>query len=63
MLNVRGFFDPLLAWIDHALTEGFLRIKHRDLLMVDDDPARLIERLVSAPEPVAVTKWVRPEER
>ncbi|MFQ3593117.1 MAG: TIGR00730 family Rossman fold protein [Gemmataceae bacterium] len=63
LLNVRGFFNPLLSWIDHALQEGFLRAKHRDLLLVDDDPERLVQRLVTAPEPIPVTKWVRPEER
>ena len=63
LLNVQGFFDPLLTWIDQAVREGFLRPKHRDLLLVDAEPERLVQRLVSAPEPQPVTKWVRPEER
>ncbi len=45
LLNVAGFFDGLLAWLDHAGREGFLKPKHRDLLAVDDDADRLLHRL------------------
>lgn len=45
LLNVDGFFDPLVGYIDHCVTEGFIRTKHRELLVVDDDPARLLDRL------------------
>src|SRR5438105_3476653 len=47
MLNVGGFFDPLLAWIDRAVEEGFLRAQHRGLLVVNDDPEALLDVLVS----------------
>jgi uncharacterized protein (TIGR00730 family) len=33
LVNVAGFFDPLLAWLDHAVREEFLRPKHRALLL------------------------------
>jgi uncharacterized protein (TIGR00730 family) len=33
LVNVAGFFDPLLAWLDRAVHEGFLRPKHRQLLL------------------------------
>jgi uncharacterized protein (TIGR00730 family) len=45
LLNVAGFFDPLLAWIDRSLAEGFLRPEHRRLLLVSESPARLLEQL------------------
>lgn len=63
MLNICGFFDPLLQWMDRAVVEGFLRPSHRELLWIEDDPARLIDRLLSVPAPEVKTKWVRPEER
>jgi uncharacterized protein (TIGR00730 family) len=47
LLNVAGYFDGLLAWLDHAGHEGFLRSKHRDLLTVDVDAERLLDRLGS----------------
>src|SRR5262245_60647791 len=31
LLNVGGFFTPLLTWLDHMVSEGFLRPKHREL--------------------------------
>src|SRR5437870_3758390 len=37
LLNTAGFFDPLLAWIDKAIAEDFVKAKNRALLMVDDD--------------------------
>ncbi len=52
LLNVEGFFDPLVAYIDHCVAEGFIRTLHRQLLLVDTDPARLLDRLaVHRPPP------------
>jgi hypothetical protein len=41
MLNVGGFFDPLLAWIDRAVAEGFLKPQHRAVLEVYRDSESL----------------------
>ena len=46
MLNVAAFFDPLLAWIDRAIAEDFVKPKNRELLIVDDDVDRMLERLL-----------------
>ena len=37
LLNVAGFFDPLLAWIERAVQDGFLKPKHRELLIVGNE--------------------------
>lgn len=47
LLNVAGFFDPLLAWIDGAIAEEFIRPAHRELLLHDDDAERLLDRLAA----------------
>lgn len=56
LLDVDGYFAPLVAWVDQAVAAGFVRPRHRELLMVDDDASRLLDRL-AAHEPVAVSKW------
>src|SRR5207247_3756168 len=38
LLNVAGYFDPLRAWLDHTVREGFLRSLHRQLLVEHDQP-------------------------
>jgi uncharacterized protein (TIGR00730 family) len=43
LLNVAGYFDGLLSWLDHALREGFVKPAHRELLAVDDDAGRLLD--------------------
>lgn len=48
LLNVEGFYDPLLAFMDRCVAEGFLAAAQRDLPLVDDDPARLLQRLRAA---------------
>lgn len=57
LLNVDGYYDHLLAFLDHAVAERFVRPEHRDLLLVDSDPPRLLERLLAF-EPAAVGKWL-----
>jgi hypothetical protein len=47
VLNVAGFYDPLLAWVDHAAAEGLVRPAHRGLLLADADAAALLERLAA----------------
>jgi uncharacterized protein (TIGR00730 family) len=45
LLNVQGFYDPLLALVDRAVADGFVRPENRAIVLADDDPARLLDRL------------------
>jgi uncharacterized protein (TIGR00730 family) len=45
ILDAAGFFAPLRELIDGAVTAGFVHPAHRDMVVVDDDPARLLDRL------------------
>jgi uncharacterized protein (TIGR00730 family) len=47
LLNVAGYFDPLLAMFDQATREGFLSTPHRQLIISDEDPIRLLDRLAA----------------
>jgi len=52
LLNVAGYYDGMLAMLDHAVTERFLRPAHRELVIADTDPLRLLQRLSAfAPAP------------
>lgn len=46
ILNVGGFYDPLLMQLDRMVDAGFLTRGNRDLLVVDDDVERLITTLI-----------------
>lgn len=61
LLNVSGYWDPLVELLDHAVEEGFVRPDHRSLAVVDDDPEALLARFESY-EPPAVEKWLGAEE-
>jgi uncharacterized protein (TIGR00730 family) len=58
VLNVGGYYDPLLQMADRALSEGFVREMHRGLLLSDADPEQLLDRLNSYAGP-AVEKGLR----
>jgi uncharacterized protein (TIGR00730 family) len=45
LLNPAGYWDRLLAFFDHAVDEGFLSPANRSLLLVDDKPDALLERM------------------
>jgi uncharacterized protein (TIGR00730 family) len=57
LLNLLGYFDPLLAQIDRAIADGFCRPEHRELFVVDIDPAALLDRMSTHPLP-SVRKWI-----
>jgi uncharacterized protein (TIGR00730 family) len=45
LLNVGGYYDGLTAFLDHAVSEGFLSRSHRELLVVIERPEDLVGRL------------------
>jgi len=47
LLNVHGFYDQLLGFLNHACAEGFMHQSHRDLLLADNAPAVLLQRMRS----------------
>jgi uncharacterized protein (TIGR00730 family) len=57
VLNVNGYYDPLLDMADKAVDEGFLRPIHRGLLLAEQDPVAVIEHLTTYTVPI-VDKWV-----
>ena len=61
LLNVNAFYSPLAAFIDLAVTEGFIKPVHRAVIVVDDDPARLLDSLATIKLP-DVPKWIRRDE-
>jgi uncharacterized protein (TIGR00730 family) len=61
LLDVAGYYAPLLAFVDHQVTEGFVRPEHRRMLVVASDPETLLDTL-AAYVPPAVPKWITPPE-
>jgi uncharacterized protein (TIGR00730 family) len=57
MLEVEGFFAPLVASLDRAVSEGFVRAEHRAMVVVEDDAERLLEWF-GAYEAPRVGKWL-----
>ena len=57
MLNVDGYFDKLLAFVDHAIAEGFVRPEYRKMISVADTPAGLLDAMARY-QPPTVTKWI-----
>ena len=62
VLNVSGFYDGLLRFLDHIAGQGFLKPVHRDMLIVEDDPAVLLRAMAQYRAPVA-SKWIGPAQR
>jgi uncharacterized protein (TIGR00730 family) len=57
LLNVRGFFDGLLSFIDHSIDERFVRREHRSMVIVSSSPDSLLERF-DQDVPLVVPKWI-----
>jgi uncharacterized protein (TIGR00730 family) len=44
ILNVHGYYQHLIRFLDHSVDQGFLKPKHRSLLIVEEEPQRLLDR-------------------
>jgi len=57
LLNVSGYYDALLSFLDHAVSERFIRPEHRSVVLADTEPDGLLDKLkgFDAPE---LDKWI-----
>jgi uncharacterized protein (TIGR00730 family) len=44
LVNVRGYFDGLLSFVDHAIDERFVRSEYRSMILVSSSPGALLEQ-------------------
>jgi uncharacterized protein (TIGR00730 family) len=61
LLNVAGYYDPLLKMFDHAVAEGFLKRENRELVLASPSCRELLEQMQTF-EPVVVRKWIAASE-
>ncbi len=62
VLNVHGFYDQLLGFLDHVVDEAFLKHVHRGMLLASADPTALLDQIADYQVP-AETKWIARDER
>ncbi|WP_419710047.1 TIGR00730 family Rossman fold protein [Pseudomonas sp. NFX224] len=56
-LNIGGFFEPVRSLLNHAVSEGFMKTEHSEMLVFDTDPMALIDALERWQAPT-VKKWI-----
>ena len=61
LLDVAGYYEQLLRFLDHVVAEGFVRPGHRSMVLVETDPGHLLDRMRAYTPPV-VKKWIERRE-
>lgn len=61
VLNVAGFFDPLIQWVEQAVKCDFIKPNNRELIVVHEEPSELLQRLIRHRLP-KMRRWMEAEE-
>ena len=61
LVNVEGFYNGLATFLDNLVEEEFVKSNHREMLIVEDDVARLLTAIDRYEAP-ALTKWIKSSE-
>jgi uncharacterized protein (TIGR00730 family) len=62
LLNIEGFYDGLLAFVDRAVEEKFIRSEHRAIIISGENPVELIDKLTPVEIPI-IPKWIDRDQR
>ncbi len=60
ILNINGFYDELLAFLDTMVAKGLLKIENRNMLLVDESISGLLAQMESY-QPAITPKWIKKE--
>ena len=58
LLDVEGYYEGIATFLSHAVQERFVRADHRDMLIVEQEPRLLMERLRAFEPAAVVPKWI-----
>ncbi len=61
LLNVQGFYDGLLAFLEHSVEEGFMQRENKDRLLVAQEAGALLDQLIDY-VPGSQERWLDPDE-
>jgi uncharacterized protein (TIGR00730 family) len=61
LLNVESYYDELSRFLENAIQNRFVKEEFRPMMMIEDEPSRLLDRFESYTAPV-VKKWIGAEE-
>jgi uncharacterized protein (TIGR00730 family) len=61
LLNVGGYYDGLFGFLEHAIEEQFVKPAHRQMLIMESDASRLLDRFEAYRAP-KVRKWITPSQ-
>ncbi|MDR3668933.1 MAG: TIGR00730 family Rossman fold protein [Ignavibacteriaceae bacterium] len=58
-LNINGYYDHLIKFLDHSLEENFIVPEHRAMIIIDDDPESLLDKFLNyVPPKIDKAKWI-----
>lgn len=57
LVNIHGYFDQLLSFVEHSVDEGFVRREQRAMILASESPDELLEAMAAYKAPV-VEKWI-----
>ncbi len=57
LLNIKQYYNSLSLFLDHAVEEQFIKSIHREMLLVEDDPSKLLDAMETY-NPPSVDKWI-----
>jgi uncharacterized protein (TIGR00730 family) len=63
LLNVNGYYDHLLEWIERAYQDHYIYQEHLQLFVVDNTPEGLLEKLANYRFPDKIERWLDREEK
>ncbi|HEY6761712.1 MAG TPA: TIGR00730 family Rossman fold protein [Baekduia sp.] len=63
LLDVDGFWEPLVSLLDHMTAERFVSVDHRSLLLSNSDPIALLDAMEAWQAPKLTRRWLQDEEQ
>ncbi|MBF0276879.1 MAG: TIGR00730 family Rossman fold protein [SAR324 cluster bacterium] len=61
LLNICGYYDKLIAFVEHAIDELFVKEEHRSILLLEENPEKLLDRFKTYQAP-RLKKWIEKDE-
>jgi hypothetical protein len=58
LLNTKGFYDKLVSFLDYTVEQRFVRPEHRNNLLVDENPEKLLEAIENYVSLKVDSKWI-----